>query len=133
VAALLPLLVLSDGSTAGQTLAALGAGSSVGMLLAGAVLAMLVRRAWGAAALHGCGRTLGAAVVAVAVAMGIGDTMAHGLRSASLWGALGSGLAVAVVTAGVYLGVMMLGDRRSMRAAVERGRRRRRGSGQGGR
>jgi putative peptidoglycan lipid II flippase len=100
------------------------------MLLSGGALAMLVRRAWGRAALQGCGRTLGAAVVAVAVAMGVGDTMAHGLRSSSLWGALASGVAVAVVTTGVYLGVMMVGDRASMRAAVARGRRRR-GTAQG--
>jgi putative peptidoglycan lipid II flippase len=128
VAALLPLVLLSEGSTAAQTLGSLGVGSSVGMLLSGAALALLVRRAWGPAVLHGCGRTLGAAVVAVAVAMGIGDTMAHGLRSDSLWGALAGGVAVAVLTTGVYLGVMMVADRGSMRAVLERGRRRRRGS-----
>jgi putative peptidoglycan lipid II flippase len=102
--------------------------SSAGMLLSAAALAALVRRAWGAAALVGCGRTLGAAVVAVAVAMGVGDTVAHELTSTTLWGALGSGGVVAVVTTAVYLGVLMAGDRSSMKAALERGRRRRRGS-----
>jgi len=131
VAALLPLLILSEGSTAEQTLGSLGVGSSVGMLLSGGVLAVLVRRAWGVEALQGCGRTLGAAVVAVAVAMGVGDTVAHGLRSSSLAGALGGGIAVAIVTTGVYLAVMMLADRASMRAAVQRGRRRRRGARDG--
>lgn len=127
VAALLPLLTLPRGSTAEQTLASLGVGSSVGMLASGAALAVLVRRAWGPEATKGCGRTLGAAVVAVAVAMGVGDSVAHELSAGSLWGALGAGVVVAVLTLAVYLGVMMVGDRGSMRAALERGRRRRRG------
>jgi putative peptidoglycan lipid II flippase len=128
VAAVLPLLTVADGSSAGEVLRDLGVASSAGMLLSAAALAALVRRAWGAAALVGCGRTLGAAVVAVAVAMGVGDTVAHELTATTLWGALGSGGVVAVVTTAVYLGVLMAGDRSSMKAALERGRRRRRGS-----
>jgi len=128
VAAVLPLLTVADGSSAGEVLRDLGVASSAGMLLSAGALAVLVRRAWGAAALAGCGRTLGAAVVAVALAMGVGDTVAHGFTSTTLWRALGSGVVVALVTTAVYLGVMMAGDRRSMRAALERGRRRRRGS-----
>ena len=43
--------------------------------------------------------------------------------------AIAGGVAVAVVTTGVYLAVMMVADRGSMRAALERGRRRRRRRG----
>ena len=77
----------------------------------------------------GLGRTLGAAVVAVAVGIAVGDTVARGLAPDTLWSALGSGLLVGLVTLLAYLGVMMVADRKAMKALRERGRSRRRGTG----
>ncbi len=129
LAALIPVALIPEGSGAGTTLGVLGIGSTLGMTVSAAVLALLVRNAWGAEALQGAGRTLGAAVVAVAVGLAVGDTVARGLSPDSLWSAVGSGLLVGLVTLVAYLGVMMVADRRAMQALRERGRSRRRGSG----
>jgi putative peptidoglycan lipid II flippase len=128
LAALLPIALVPEGSTAGTTLGILGIGSTVGMTASAAVLALLVRGAWGPEAVQGSGRTLGAAIVAVAVGLAVGDTVARGLSPDSLWSALGSGLLVGLVTLLAYLGVMMVADRKAMTALRQRGRARRRGS-----
>jgi putative peptidoglycan lipid II flippase len=127
LAALIPLALIPEGSAAGTTLGVLGIGSTVGMTVSAAVLALLVRGAWGPEAVQGSGRTLGAAVVAVAVGLAVGDTVARGLAPNSLWSALGSGLLVGLVTLVAYLAVMMVADRKAMSALRERGRSRRRG------
>jgi len=127
VAALVPLLVLPAGSSAGAVLGALGVASTLGMTLSAFVLAVLVRRAWGAQALAGCGRTLGAALVAVAVAIAVGDALGREMDSGGIIASLVAGVSVALVTGAVYLGVMGVADRRTVRALRERGRRRRRG------
>jgi putative peptidoglycan lipid II flippase len=128
LAALLPIALIPEGSPAGTTLGILGIGSTVGMTVSAGVLTLLVRGAWGAEAVQGAGRTLGAAIVAVAVGLAVGDTVARGLAPDSLWSALGSGLVVGLVTLLAYLGVMMVADRKAMQALRERGRSRRRGS-----
>lgn len=128
LAALVPIALVPEGSGAGTTLALLGIGSTLGMTVSAVVLVLLVRSAWGAEAVQGSGRTLGAAVVAVAVGLAVGDTVARGLSPDSLRSALGSGLLTALVTLLAYLGVMMVGDRKAMQALRERGRGRRRGS-----
>jgi putative peptidoglycan lipid II flippase len=125
VAALWPLLTLPDDAGPAGTLRSLGAASSFGMSLSGAVLALLVRRAWGSEATRGAGRTLGAAVVAAAVAAGVGDAIAFYWAPEGLAGAVASGAGVAVIVVGVYLAVMLVADRRAMRSAIERGRQRR--------
>jgi putative peptidoglycan lipid II flippase len=129
LAALVPVALIPEGSGAGVTLGVLGIGSTLGMTVSAAVLALLVRSAWGVEAVQGAGRTLGSAVVAVAVGLAVGDTVARGLSPDSLWSALGSGLLVGLVTLVAYLGVMMVADRRAMQALRERGRSRRKGSG----
>ncbi len=128
LAALIPIALIPEGSGAGITLGVLGIGSTLGMTVSAAVLALLVRSAWGAEAVHGAGRTLGAAVVAVAVGLAVGDTVARGLSPDSLWSALGSGLLVGLVTLLAYLGVMMVADRKAMQALRQRGRSRRKGT-----
>ena len=128
LAALIPVALIPEGSVAGTTLGILGVGSTVGMTVSAAVLALLVRSAWGPEAVQGSGRTLGAAVVAVAVGLAVGDTVARGLSPDTLWSALGSGLLVGLVTLLAYLGVMMVADRKAMTALRERGRARRRGT-----
>lgn len=128
IAAGAPLLLLSEGSSAGATLGVLGVSSTVGMTVSAGLLALLVRRAWGPPALAGTGRTLGSAVIGVAVGLVAGDTVARGMDPSGVGGSLVTGVAVAVVTSAAYLGVMMVGDRKAMKALRERGRQRRRGT-----
>jgi putative peptidoglycan lipid II flippase len=128
MATAIPLAVIPDGSSAATTLGFLGVASTIGMTVSAGVLVLLVRGAWGAEALAGSGRTLGAAVVGVALSLAVGDALAHQLQGTSLWSALASGITVAVVTIGVYLVAMLVGDRSTMNALRERGRRRRRGA-----
>lgn len=128
VAALVPLALLPEGSSAGATLGTLGVASSLGMTLSAVVLGMLVRRAWGRDATAGSGRTLGAAVVAVAVALAVGDVVSRAMPATSVWTALGSGLTVALATLTTYLLVMSVADRSTIKRLRERGRSRRGGS-----
>jgi putative peptidoglycan lipid II flippase len=127
VAALAPLALLPKGSSAGSTLGVLGVCSTLGMTLSAGVLVLLVRRSWGVEALAGSGRTLGSAVVAVAVALAAGDAVARSMDDDGLWAALGSGITVALVTLAAYLAVMAVGDRATIRRLRERGRKRRTG------
>ncbi|NNM44696.1 lipid II flippase MurJ [Knoellia koreensis] len=128
VAAVMPLVGLSSDSAAGATLGMLGVASSLGMTLSALLLAWLVRRSWGAEALAGSGRTLGAAVVGVAVGLVVGDTVLRQLDPvAGVGGSLVAGVVVGLVVAVSYFGVMMLADRGAMQALRERGRARRRG------
>lgn len=126
LAAVIPLVAVPDGSGAGVTLGMLGIGSTIGMSVAAIALVVLVRRAWGAPSLAGSGHTLRAAVIAMAVSLAIGDSVARTLPVGSLWAALGSGVATALLTIVVYLGVMLVADRKAMKALRERGRARRR-------
>ncbi|TQJ51091.1 lipid II flippase MurJ [Phycicoccus sp. SLBN-51] len=125
VAALWPLLTLPEDAGAAGTLRSLGAASSVGMTLSALLLGLLVRRAWGDEATRGASRTLGAIVVAAAVAAGIGDLVAFYWDPHGMLGAVVAGVTVAAVTAVLYLGVMAVADRRAIQAGVARGRRRR--------
>ena len=128
VAALWPVLSLPDDAGASATLRSLGVASSVGMTVSAVLLVAMVRRSWGPVALSGCGRTVGAAIVAIAFGAAAGDVASHVWRTESLLGAVAEGIAVAAVVAVVYLVTMAVGDRAAMQAAVERGRRRRGGA-----
>ncbi|GGB68422.1 murein biosynthesis integral membrane protein MurJ [Knoellia flava] len=130
VAGLLPLVWIPNGSDAGTTLGLLGISSTLGMTGSALALALLVRRAWGSEALAGTGRTVGAAVVAAAVAIAVGDTVARALDGSGLLGSLVAGLVIGAATMGVHLVVMSLADRAGFRQLVERGRRRRRRQGE---
>lgn len=125
VAALWPLVTLPEDAGPAGTLRSLGVASSVGMTLSAVALALLVRRSWGPDALRGTGRTLGAAVVATALAAGVGDAVAFYWSAEGVVGALAVGAAVALLASAVYLAVLALADRQAVRAAVARGRRRR--------
>ena len=111
LAALVPLLLVPQGSGPGTTLGVLGVASTTGMTVSAVLLAVLVRRSWGQEALSGCARTLKTAVVGVAVAILVGDVVARVLGGDSLWAALAAGLATAVATAAAYAGVVVLVDR----------------------
>ncbi len=131
VAAGPPLLIVGSGGSAEAVLRTLGVSSTLGMVLAGVALTALVRRTWGAEVTRGAARTAGAVVVALALAVVVGDLLTRGrtyagLLDAVLWG-LAAGLA-ALVT-GVL--AVFYGDRTMMGEIRERGRARRRGGSQG--
>lgn len=122
LAAVLPLALVPDGAPAGTVLGVLGVASTLGMTVTAVALVLLVRREWGALALAGSGRTLRSAVVAIALALAVGDVLARSLAAASLWGALAAGGFVALVTAGVYGTVMLLADKESFALVRRRAR-----------
>jgi putative peptidoglycan lipid II flippase len=126
VAGLLPVAWVPEGSDAGTTLGLLGISSTLGMTATALVLAVLVRREWGPASLDGAARTVGAAIVAAAAAIAVGDSVARALDVPGVWGALFTGLVVGGLTMIVHLLVMSLVDRAGVRELRERGRRRRR-------
>jgi putative peptidoglycan lipid II flippase len=131
VAALLPLLLVGTGQGPAVTLRGLGLASTLGMTLSGVALVLLVRRTWGAGVTRGTGRTAGALVVAVALAVAAGDLVTRGRPLDDL-------LEVVLVGAGagalaLFVGVvaLSLGDREMMTRVLQRGRARRHGGGQG--
>lgn len=125
VAGLLPFAWIPEGSDAATTLGLLGISSTLGMTVSALALVVLVLRHWGADALSGTGRTVGAAVVAAAVAIAAGDTVSRLMDGSGLMGSLVAGVVIAVVTMGVHLVVMSFADRTGFREIVQRGRRRR--------
>ena len=125
VAALWPLVTLPEDAGPTGTLRSLGFASSVGMTLAAVLLVLLVRRSWGAQALVGCRRTTAAAVVAAALAGGVGDALAYAWGATTLFGSVAEAVVTAAVVVLLYLCVMALADRTAMQVALERGRRRR--------
>ncbi|MBR7742094.1 virulence factor MviN [Phycicoccus sp. BSK3Z-2] len=126
IAAGLPLLLLAGGAGPALTLWTLGVSSTLGMTVAGLSLGLLVRRAWGPAAVAGTGRTVGTVVVVLAVEWVVGDLVTHGRSMESLPEALGVGVAAgaAALLSGVL--VLFVGDRSMMREIRARGRSRRR-------
>ncbi|KGN42530.1 virulence factor MviN [Knoellia aerolata DSM 18566] len=125
LAGLLPLAWVPDGSDAGTTLGVLGISSTFGMTTSAVVLGVLVRREWGSGALAGSGRTIGAAVVAAAVAIAVGDSVARVIDAPGVLGALFTGVVVGGLTMVVHVLVMSLADRSLVQELRERGRRRR--------
>ncbi|HYN29211.1 MAG TPA: lipid II flippase MurJ [Dermatophilaceae bacterium] len=127
VAALVPLLVLGEGAGPAATLRALGLASSLGMTLAALGLVVLVRRSWGAGTVAGCGRSLAAIVVAAAVALALGDTVARLLPPEGVGGSLLCGAVAGAVAAVAGVAVLAVADPGTVGAVVARGRSRRRG------
>ena len=125
VAGVLPLVWIPDGSDAATTLGVLGVASTLGMTGSAIVLSLLVRREWGPGALSGTGRTLGAAVVAAAIAIAIGDTLTHFLDTTGVLGSLGAGVLVGGLTMVVHVLGMSVMDRAGVQELRDRGRRRR--------
>lgn len=125
VAALGPLALLRDGSDPSTTLRTLGVFSTVGMTLAAILLTVLVRRSWGNEATEGVSRTLGALIVAFALAVGVGDALSYALDPRGLTGSLGAGLLAGFLTLIVYLVAIAVGDRGTVGPLLRRGRARR--------
>ena len=95
------------------------------MTTSAVLLGVLVRREWGSGALAGSGRTIGAAVVAAAVAIAVGDSVARVIDGSGVLGALFTGVVVGGLTMVVHVLVMSLADRSLVQELRERGRRRR--------
>jgi putative peptidoglycan lipid II flippase len=123
LAALVPLALVPSHAGAGTVLGVLGLASTLGMTATALVLVVLVRGAWGEQALQGSGRTLRSAVVAVALALAVGDVIARALAATSLWGSLAVGVLVALATATVYGVVMLVTDREGFAVVRRRSRR----------
>ena len=131
LAALLPLVVLAGGQSPAVTLRWLGIGSTIGMTVSGIALVLLVRRTWGNEVTRGAGRTTGALVVAVALAVAVGDLVTHGRTLDSLPEAVAIGVAAGAAALVVGVVVLSIGDREMMSQVLQRGRARRRGGSQG--
>jgi len=129
VAAVLPAVLTRGGQDQTLTLAALGAAGSAGMLVAGTVLLVAVRRRAGAASVSGLGRTVLVAVLAGAVAAWAGHAVAGLLlpTDASVVAALGAGVVAGVVALIITAGALVVADRsvlgllRARRAAAGSG------------
>ena len=102
------------------TVAALGLGNSLGMTVAGVLLALALRRSAGRAALSGAGRAAAAASAGALAGGAAGSALARALPSAGAAGTLATGVAVAACSAVVVAGVAALVDRRTLRALVDR-------------
>lgn len=130
VAALLPLVLVGPDQGAATTLRWVGLSSTLGMTLAAVLLVVLVRRSWAPEVTQGLARTTGAAVVALALALVVGDLVTRGrtydgLLDAVLWGLAAGGAALMTGLLAVFYG-----DRRAMGAVRDRGRARRRRGGE---
>lgn len=127
LAAVPPLLLVGAGGSADTVLRFLGISSTLGMTVAGLSLVLLVRGAWGRDVTRGLARTGGAVVVALALAVVVGDLVSRGrtydgLADAVLWGLLAGAAALATGMLAVFYG-----DRTMMGEIRDRGRARRRG------
>jgi putative peptidoglycan lipid II flippase len=125
LAAVPPLLTLDAADGPAAALRTLGLWSSIGMSVTGLGLAWLVRRHWGPDALAGSGRALGGIVVACAVATGTGDLVVRRWPTSGVTDSLVVGAGAALVAVAGFLLVVALADRDTMRAALRRGRARR--------
>ncbi|NHA67792.1 murein biosynthesis integral membrane protein MurJ [Phycicoccus flavus] len=129
VAALPPLLVAGGGASADTVLRVLGVFSTLGMTLAGLSLVVLVRRAWGPEVTRGLGRTTGAVVVALALAVGVGDLVSRQGTYDALLPTLGWGIAAGAAALATGVLAVFYGDRTMMGEIRDRGRARRREGG----
>lgn len=113
VAALLPALLTGGTPDQTLTLASLGGAGSAGMLVAGAVLLVAVRRRAGVAAVSGLARTVLVAVLAAGGGGWVGHALADVLlpADASVLEAFAAGAAAGAVSLVVTAGFLVLADR----------------------
>lgn len=113
VAAIAPAVLTGGSQDQTLTLAALGAAGSAGMLVAGAVLLVAVRRRAGAAAVAGLGRTVVVAGLSGAVGAWAGHAVAGLLlpADASVVAALGAGVVAGLLALAVTAGALVVADR----------------------
>lgn len=130
LAGLLPLAILGGGQGPDVTLRWLGLSSTLGMTVSAIALVLLVRRTWGPAVTQGAGRTSGALVVAIALAVVAGDIVTRGRAMDDLLEAVlvGAGAGMLALMVGVV--TLSVGDHAMMSQVLQRGRARRRGRGE---
>ena len=118
IAALVPLAILRPGAGPRSTLLVLGLASSVGMTAAACGLFVAVRRAWGATAFPGFGRSALVACAAGVFAAVAGRLLAAALNPGGLVGGAVVAALVAVVVATLFAALIWFGDRGSARLAL---------------
>jgi putative peptidoglycan lipid II flippase len=104
------------------TLRALAIGNSVGMLTAGLLLLVLLRRAAGAEAVHGIARSTVVLVVGGAAGAVLGRLVVDALGTGGVVGAVLSAVAGALVGALVLLAAVWATDRSAITGLLRRGR-----------
>ncbi|MBM6403709.1 virulence factor MviN [Phycicoccus sp. CSK15P-2] len=129
LAAALPAVLAGTGASPGTLLRTVGIASTLGMTVAGLGLVVLVRGLWGPEVTTGLGRTTGAVVVAMALAVFLGDLVTHGRALDDLPETVVVGVAAGAVALLVGTLAVFYGDRAVMREIRDRGRARRRGGG----
>jgi putative peptidoglycan lipid II flippase len=100
----------------------LGAGTSIGLSCAGVALLMLVGRARGSAALHGCSRAALAGLAAALVAAAAGWGISVALPAGGFLPNVGVTLLASAAVLAVFLAVVAVADGGDLRAVLRRGR-----------
>jgi len=100
----------------------LGAGTSIGLSCAGVALLMLVGRARGSAALHGCSRAALAGLAAALVAAAAGWGISVALPGGGFLPNVGVTLLASAAVLAVFLAVVAVADGGDLRAVLRRGR-----------
>lgn len=117
------VLLVGGGHTDGPaTLRALAIGNSIGMLTAGALLLVLLRRAAGAEAVHGLARSAVVLVVGGAAGALLGRVVVDALATPGVAGAVLAAVAGAVAGTVVLLAAVWLADRSAITGLLRRGR-----------
>lgn len=122
VAAVVPLVVVSPGDGPSTTLYTLGLGSTLGMTVSAGLLGYMVRHTWGADALEGVGRSAAVGVVAIALGLAAGSGVVNGWSTDTWLSAIGTGVVAGLVAVMAGLLTLSLGDRKTFRAVLARGR-----------
>ncbi|EXG81395.1 putative membrane protein, putative virulence factor [Cryptosporangium arvum DSM 44712] len=99
-------VVLAFALPAGDRVAALAAGNTIGMTVLGVALLVLTARTAGTGAFRGLGRLAAALVPATVLAATAGAWVASVLPGAGVFAALGAGVVTAIVVAGLFLAVL---------------------------
>jgi putative peptidoglycan lipid II flippase len=120
IAALVPLVVLRDQVGPHAALLTLGLASSLGMTVAAVGLFVAVRRAWGANAFRGFGRSATVACGAGVISAVVGRVLAAWQDPVGLAAGAWVAVLVAVVVAALFAGSIWVGDRDSARLALAR-------------
>jgi len=118
IAAIAPLILLQEDAGPRNTLLVLGLASSFGMTLAAVGLFVAVRRAWGATAFRGFGRTAAVALGAGVLSAILGRALAAVLDPDGLVAGALVAVLVAAVVVMLCVVVIWIGDRESARLAL---------------
>ncbi|GAB2851992.1 lipid II flippase MurJ [Actinocorallia aurea] len=113
-------VVLAFTLPAGWVVAGFGLGNTLGMSVAGVLLAVMLARARGGAALAGLGRTLAVGVVAACVAGTLGFALSQVLGTDGLARMLLAAAASGILAVAVFAAVAAVGARRDLRALARR-------------